>query len=352
MATCLPIVPQLDDRRLYLSAQRQKVEVNKAHSNSSTTPTQLPKNNKQRTEQKSSSFLSLSFPSIHTDGADDDANTSDERTNALTPTPIKQVSSTALLQPTSTTTSVTATPAVRVVCPHKLRRIQSLPRNKSPFDAKHFHPMLPVPHPVWKDRVLLAIDLDETLIHSTIVPKNTSSNISSCSTRIAINRPPPKVPSSYDFSLDLSLVTRGEQQEMVYVAFRPHVQEFIDFVSARFEVAVFTASHKLYADPIIDALDPAGKLGKMRLYREHCADAGGTKVKDLSLLGRPLHKIALLDNTPTCYAFQPRNGIPISTWVDSQTDRGLIEVIGLLEELHRATDVVDVLDAFHARIGN
>lgn len=39
---------------------------------------------------------------------------------------------------------------------------------------------------------------------------------------------------------------------------RPYTKECLEFVNKHFEVVVFTASHKWYADVILDYIDPEG----------------------------------------------------------------------------------------------
>lgn len=39
---------------------------------------------------------------------------------------------------------------------------------------------------------------------------------------------------------------------------RPYTKECLEMVNKHFEIAVFTASHKWYADVILDYIDPEG----------------------------------------------------------------------------------------------
>lgn len=66
-------------------------------------------------------------------------------------------------------------------------------------------------------------------------------------------------------------------------------------MSKFFEVAVFTAGLKDYADWIINDLDKQGFISH-RLYRDHTRHKNGVYIKDLSLLGRDLQKIIIIDN--------------------------------------------------------
>lgn len=206
---------------------------------------------------------------------------------------------------------------------NRLLQIQASPKNKSPMQTQNIGKFL-LPASQMSDRITLVLDVDETLVHSSFKPKGPCD-------------------------LQLPIVVNG-QQGSVFVRFRPYLHEFLNFVASRFEVVIFTASLGLYCNPLMDYLDPEGKLGKLRLFREHCSKANGAYIKDLSLLGRPLDRIAIVDNSPVAYYFQSRNAIPIVSWFDDDGDKELWELLPLLRNLAECQSVYDVLDHYNASI--
>jgi CTD small phosphatase-like protein 2 len=79
---------------------------------------------------------------------------------------------------------------------------------------------------------------------------------------------------------------------------RPKTKECLELANKYFEVIVFTASHKFYADVILDYMDPDGTLIQHRLYREHCIGTDdNVYIKDLRIFeGRDLKDIIIVDN--------------------------------------------------------
>lgn len=71
-------------------------------------------------------------------------------------------------------------------------------------------------------------------------------------------------------------------------------------MSQYYELVIYTASLQPYADPLMDILDPEG-LCTARLFREHCSKLNSLYVKDLSLLGRDLSKVVILENSRNSY---------------------------------------------------
>ncbi len=68
-----------------------------------------------------------------------------------------------------------------------------------------------------------------------------------------------------------------------------------------------------YADPVTDLLDK-WDVFHSRLFRESCVFHRGNYVKDLSRLGRELHQILIVDNSPASYIFHPDNAVGLMSY--------------------------------------
>jgi TFIIF-interacting CTD phosphatase-like protein len=79
---------------------------------------------------------------------------------------------------------------------------------------------------------------------------------------------------------------------------------------------------------------------KHRLCRQHCTERGGAYFKELGLLGRPLSKCILVDNSPISLACNPDNGILIKSWYGDSSDEELLHLLGVLQDIrsHPASD--------------
>jgi CTD small phosphatase-like protein 2 len=171
-------------------------------------------------------------------------------------------------------------------------------------------------------------DLDETLVHCLSSPELGQIEI--------------------DIELPNGTPTR------VGINIRPYVKEMLTAVSKEFEVIVFTASHKCYADKVIDLIDPSRTLVHHRLYRNNCIQIDGIFVKDLRIFtDRAIKDIVIVDNAAYSFAFQILNGIPIISWYNNLEDRELFKLIEYLRVLSRVDDIRAVnqftfhLDSFY-----
>jgi len=109
-------------------------------------------------------------------------------------------------------------------------------------------------------------------------------------------------------------------------------------MSRHFELIVWTAGEQIYADSVLDILDPNGYISH-RFYRKHCVRLDATTfVKHLEQLGRDTSQVALIDNSNVSYAFDLKNGIPIYSYREGQSDVELLEIIPFLLEMKNKDD--------------
>ena len=101
-----------------------------------------------------------------------------------------------------------------------------------------------------KNKKLLILDLDETLIHSDLDFLLKDNNI------------------NYDKILYFD--SDEEKNIPLPLIIRPGIYEFLDYASENFDLVVFTASDQDYADSIINYIEKDKKYFKMRLYRNSC----------------------------------------------------------------------------------
>ncbi|CAI5476716.1 unnamed protein product [Closterium sp. Yama58-4] len=168
---------------------------------------------------------------------------------------------------------------------------------------------LPPQLPEHAGRKTLILDLDETLIHSYFCKVDEADA---------------------QFYIDIF----GQMTD-VSVLKRPGTDAFLEAMAAKYEVVIFTASIPNYANAIVDWLDPEGRLIHHRLYRDSCTWWRGGYVKDLAKVGRDLRNTILVDNSPHSFAFQTKNGVCVTSYIDEVEDE---ELTALTDPLLKLTE--------------
>jgi Dullard-like phosphatase family protein len=121
---------------------------------------------------------------------------------------------------------------------------------------------------------------------------------------------------------------------------RPGLKETLRTLSQDYEVIVFTASDRNYADAILDYIDKDRVLIHHRLYRQHCiCYQEDVYIKNLRVLGRDLKHVVVVDNAPYAFSVQLDNGYPILPYFDDPEDGELAHVVDYLRLLKDAEDV-------------
>ena len=118
-----------------------------------------------------------------------------------------------------------------------------------------------------------------------------------------------------------------------YFLLRPGVIHLIRKLYHFFEIDIFTAAIKRYADNIVDKLDPNDEYINYRFYREHCIYEGTKTVKKLVRMGRELNKIIFVDNIKYNAKYNMDNLYHVSSWKDDVYDEEMIKLQDLLIEI-------------------
>lgn len=166
----------------------------------------------------------------------------------------------------------------------------------------------------------LILDLDETLVHSL-----------SRGTRMSNGHM-------------VEVKFNNQVATLYYVHKRPYCDLFLKQVSKWFNLVIFTASVKEYADPVIDWLESERKFFTKRFYRDHCTLRDGQGyIKDLSTVDKNLNNVIIIDNSPISYALHENNAIIVEGWINDPSDSDLLNLIPLLNGLRYTTDVRSIL---------
>lgn len=159
---------------------------------------------------------------------------------------------------------------------------------------------------------MLVLDLDETLIHCKI--KNSGKNVSNIDTNF----------SEYT------------------IWKRPHLISFLEEASKIYQIVVFTSSVSIYANKVVDLIDPRRSYIRKCISREYCTVTPNSKIylKDLRIFKSvPISQIILVDNSILAYSYHLFNGIPIIPFFGQEGDQELIKLLKYLQTLERVNDV-------------
>lgn len=158
---------------------------------------------------------------------------------------------------------------------------------------------------------VLVLDLDETLLHSTIDPNT---------------------PADFTFG---AYKTR----------LRPHLREFLQAIDPWWHVGIFTAAGHLYAQAMLEGirahapfpLEPVFVFDRRRCTPRQDPDTGETTwLKDLKKVRRRgfnLERVLVLDDRPAGLARHRGNLLHAPAWEGDPTDTFLLDVLPTLERL-------------------
>ena len=157
----------------------------------------------------------------------------------------------------------------------------------------------------------LVLDLDETLVYF-------QKDINSYNNNYASNKSPTLI-------------------------LRPGLFEFLNKMKPLYELVLFSFGTKDYVDYILSIIEKKEKFFEYVLYRQHATYEKGDYVKNLSLLGRDLKRIIIVDDIPHVFKLQKNNGICIKAFYgDVISDRNTLKLLGkILEKIRFDVDESD-----------
>lgn len=158
----------------------------------------------------------------------------------------------------------------------------------------------------------LFVDLDETLVHTSFT-------------------------EGAEFVNCLEIESRT-----VWFNVRPHAFEFLKNMGKLYEIVMFTAAERSYAEAFFNYfnLRSDGAISEL-LSRENCVHIyKGVYFKDLRIVqNRHLKDMVLLDNSAHCFGSLLNNGVPISSFTKDPHDYELMFLESYLESLSTVEDV-------------
>ncbi|KAI5965780.1 NEM1 [Candida pseudojiufengensis] len=196
-----------------------------------------------------------------------------------------------------------------------------------------------------RKKKILILDLDETLIHS--ISKSSPRSFS----------------GGRNSNTKVIEIKLNNISSLYYVNKRPYCDYFLTEIFKWFELQIFTASVKEYADPIINWLEEEiiESLNKQnyftttnnkpeiftkRYYRSDCSYRPGIGyIKDLNkyIKEDDLKNVMILDNSPISYSLHEKNAISIEGWINDSNDKDLLNLLPLLYSLSLCIDVRYIL---------
>jgi len=149
--------------------------------------------------------------------------------------------------------------------------------------------------------------------------------------------PPPQA-DQYTIVLDLDETVIYARNGPLEV--RPYFDEFLTLLNGCCEVIVWTAGVREYAKAVIRNIDKQNVIAHC-IYRHPKWFDAEDYTKDLTLLGRPLDKILIVENTPDCVRNNPLNGVIVQDYEGGAGhDRTLAHLASLVQDLCRSRQPV------------
>jgi Dullard-like phosphatase family protein len=186
----------------------------------------------------------------------------------------------------------------------------------------------------FRKNVIRVINKNASVMGSEINPleSNLNNNL-----KIPYITSPPKKNLTLVLDLDETLISFqtdiGDETKGL-LRFRPYLFQFLEKMINYYELIIFTSATNDYAEPIIEVIERDNKYFDYILCRQHTIVVNNDFVKDISLIGRDLKKMIIVDNMQQNFRNQKENGIFIKPfWGEDTYDCALNNLGEILEDI-------------------
>lgn len=182
----------------------------------------------------------------------------------------------------------------------------------------------------------MLLDIDETLVYSRTstaikTPRFRRSNSTGDSGAFTYR------PGSQSMEATFTLLLGG-QNISFHSQKRPFCNTFLKTMGRKFDIGLFTASCREYAEAIANWLDADLNIIKYLFHRDHCVWENGRLVKDIEFIRCDIKKTVIVDNSPTYIAKTPKNGLPCKSFYGDTHDSELRKLTELLVGLNTTSE--------------
>ena len=112
------------------------------------------------------------------------------------------------------------------------------------------------------------------------------------------------------FDLDETLVSNRRPGASPAIQ-RHYLKHMCRLLEGLVEVVLWTASTEETGRPVVDQIDPKGTFFHHVVFRSAKWFSSVTHTKDLTLLGRDMERVVIIENTPNCCKLNPQNALMV-----------------------------------------
>ena len=167
----------------------------------------------------------------------------------------------------------------------------------------------------------------------SIILKSSMKKINKNRNRYKIGIPYIKEPSNKRYTLifDINKTLGYNNTEKGIIKLRNGLFSFLSMIKPYYELISFSCEPREVTDPILNEIESEKKYFDYNLNREHAFLYENCLIKDISLIGRDISKIIVIDDDENSFKLNKENGIKITSFnEDSKNDNVLFELKKIL----------------------